>query len=76
MARVEIDLVGVPQGAGVSVAFCENPECRRPHVILHHPDGKPMAHFVMPDGVHGRNFLKNLQDAMYRSIVERDGNAG
>lgn len=72
MAYTEEELNASRQAAGVGVAFCDNPECHRPHVVLLDEKGKPFAHFVVPDSRgDGTGFMKDLQDAMYRSAVER-----
>lgn len=60
-----------PQATSVQVFFCNNPRCHRPHVVLKDENGKPFAQFVMPDYKPG-GFMDNLQDAIYRSSVERD----
>lgn len=55
-----------PHAHWVHVYYCDGPECNRPHVVLFDHDDMPMAQFVVPDG-----FMKRLQDALYRSAVER-----
>ena len=59
-----------PQAFQVRVFFCNNPECHRPHIVLEDKYGKPFAQFVVPDYKTG-GFMDDLQDACYRSSVER-----
>jgi hypothetical protein len=67
-------LDGVPVAHSVRVFFCLNPKCKRPHVVLLKESGTPLAHFVLPDPLPGGGgFLHDLQDAAYRSAVERNG---
>jgi hypothetical protein len=62
----------VPQAYSVSAFFCDEPECRRPHVMLFDKDHRPMAHFVIPDPrPDGGGFFQELKNLMYRSAVER-----
>jgi hypothetical protein len=66
-------LGNTPQAYSVHVSFCENPRCRRPHVVLLDRNDKPIAHFVCPDPQpDGTGFFHDLKDALYRSAVERD----
>src|SRR5688572_11818361 len=61
-----------PLAAGVGVFFCEQPECKRPHVMLFNGDNEPIAHFVVPDPhPDGSGFLSELQNLMYRAATER-----
>lgn len=69
----EEELNRAPQADSVAIAFCENPQCLRPHVILLDRKGKPIAQFTVPDPHDGFNFVEVLQRAQYRSAVERDG---
>jgi len=63
----------VQQARSVEVFFCENQKCLRPHVALKDSDGVVFAHFVLPDPrPDGTGFLAQLQDAAYRSAVERN----
>lgn len=62
-----------PQAASVSVFFCHNPKCLRPHVVLFNDDGKPFAQFICPDiRADGGSFIQDLQDAAYVGVVGRD----
>lgn len=63
----------VPQAYSVKVLFCENPRCLRPHVVLLDEGGAPIAQFVCPPAEpDGTGFFRDLQDALYRSAVERN----
>jgi hypothetical protein len=63
----------VPQAHGVGVFFCDEPLCRRPHVMLFDSDSKPIAHFVVPDPrSDGTGFMSDLKNLMYRGAVERN----
>jgi hypothetical protein len=57
----------VPGAHSVSFFLCENPACRRLHVLLEDRRCEPIAHFCVPDG-----FLDVLQREQYRAAVLRD----
>jgi len=65
------ELKNIPQAASVSVFFCENPRCLRPHVLLRDDFGLPIIHFVVPDPQPDHGFMFDLQEALRRSAVER-----
>lgn len=69
MSHRSKDFDAVQQADGVGLFYCDEPECRRPHIMLFDEHDNPIAHFVMPDDPV---FLKKLQDLMYRSAVERN----
>ena len=58
----------IPQAHGVGVFFCDEPDCKRPHVMLYDEHDKPLAHFVVPDEP---GFMAQLGEALERSQVER-----
>jgi len=51
-----------PHATYVQVAFCGDPNCGRPHVILFDENNNPIATFCAPDYQAG-GFLDNLIDA-------------
>lgn len=69
---IERAVAKAPQANHVRVFFCGDPACFRPHVVLFNADDSVLAHFVQPDArPDGSGFLKDLQDAAYRSAVLR-----
>jgi hypothetical protein len=68
---MKVNFDKLPQATSVKVFFCHNPDCSRPHVILFDSHGEPMAQFVVPDPRPDAGFMHDLQNALYRSAVER-----
>jgi hypothetical protein len=66
------ELAGVPQAYRVDWFYCENPKCRRPHVVLFDANDKPFAQFVISE-MWGADWISGIQDALYRGAVEREG---
>lgn len=70
--EIERGVAKAPQADYVRVYFCGDPQCHRPHVVLFTETDGVIAHFVVPDArPDGTGFLKDLQDAAYRSAVMR-----
>lgn len=65
------DLSAVPQAHRVTVFYCHNPQCRRPHVLLHDEAGRPMAQFVISE-IWGPRWIKDVQDALYHGAIDRE----
>lgn len=65
-----VDVSGVPQAWAVSVLYCADHECGRPHLVLLDREGRPFAQAVF--GPETKNTLDELQRGTYRAVMMED----